>query len=386
MRARTRLILDAALLVAFIAAFEPGWTGVPFHQWLGLALAIPVLVHLVVNWEWVVRTARKVAEKLAATSRANFVVDVALFVSTVTVTVSGFMVSPGLLGLVGIHLSQTLLWSVVHLWSANATIALIGVHFALHGSWFLATFKKLIADKSAPERSAAPGGLRRTGGAAVADTRHRAAAERRLRATQRRVKARRERASAFSAASAVAVSALVAACVLAAVAAASPLVRTSGHRVAVVARAGSQACPKTGCVASSCHGSAGAAPAAFYARTATGRAEYARFMSGAGAAKRLASPANASAGGALALHAAPSATTRVLMAAATSRRLVATPAASRAKATAASSGSAKSASSGATRSGTHLSAAKHVFVCPVSGCHNSRCHGAAGVSPSKFYR
>ena len=55
MRARTRLALDASLLVAFVAAYRPAWTGLTVHQWLSLVIVAPLLVHGVVNWDWTLR-------------------------------------------------------------------------------------------------------------------------------------------------------------------------------------------------------------------------------------------------------------------------------------------------------------------------------------------
>ena len=58
MRARTRFLLDIALMIAFVAAYRPTWTGITFHQWLSIAIIVPLLLHVVVNWEWALRILR----------------------------------------------------------------------------------------------------------------------------------------------------------------------------------------------------------------------------------------------------------------------------------------------------------------------------------------
>lgn len=155
MRARTRLILDASLAAALLIAFNPTWTGIPVHQWLSIGMIAPLIIHFVVNWEWAVRVARKFTEKLLSASRANFVVDCALMVTTVSVMLSGFMVSPALLAPLGVHLQWSPEWHLVHSWSANATIALLAVHGVLHWRWVLGVAQRMMAP-SRPRRAPRP--------------------------------------------------------------------------------------------------------------------------------------------------------------------------------------------------------------------------------------
>ncbi|MHB9002633.1 MAG: DUF4405 domain-containing protein, partial [Coriobacteriia bacterium] len=124
MSKRSRLALDAALLVALLVAFYPAITGISIHEWLSLALIVPALLHLVINWEWVVRSARTLFGRLRAVSKVNFVVDVALFVSTVAVMLSGLLVSQVISSALGARITPSMLWHVVHSLSATSTILL----------------------------------------------------------------------------------------------------------------------------------------------------------------------------------------------------------------------------------------------------------------------
>ncbi len=95
---------------------------------------LPALYHLVINWDWVVRWASKLMAKLKAVSRLNFVVDVGLFIATVTVMVTGIMVLPGVVstaeGTVVLGV-----WRDAHRLSSDATILLMLAHFLLHAEW-----------------------------------------------------------------------------------------------------------------------------------------------------------------------------------------------------------------------------------------------------------
>ena len=142
MRARSRFLLDLVIACGLIAAYRPSWTGISLHEWVSIAIIVPLAVHLVVNWEWCVRIAKTFVQRLFHASRANFVVDASLLVASVAVMLSGVMVSP-VPSWFGFQPSQFLVWARLHAWSANAIIALFAVHAALHWRWIVATAKRL---------------------------------------------------------------------------------------------------------------------------------------------------------------------------------------------------------------------------------------------------
>ena len=65
---RTRLTIDAVLLAGLLIAFFPARTGISTHEWLSVALVVPALFHLVINWDWVMRTSGRLFAKLRTTS------------------------------------------------------------------------------------------------------------------------------------------------------------------------------------------------------------------------------------------------------------------------------------------------------------------------------
>ena len=81
MSAQERLGLDLIVLSAVVIAANPAMSGIALHEWVGFALLLPAFVHLVSNWDWVVRSVQTLLGKLSATSRVNFVADMGLFVA-----------------------------------------------------------------------------------------------------------------------------------------------------------------------------------------------------------------------------------------------------------------------------------------------------------------
>ncbi len=135
MSARTRILLDLGMFVALLAAYNPALTGLAIHEWLSIALIVPLLFHLIINWEWTVRVAATFLDRLLHASRLNLVVDVLLFVSSVAVMLSGLMISQAILPLLGLTATPSAAWVALHAVTADTTMALLLGHFVLHASW-----------------------------------------------------------------------------------------------------------------------------------------------------------------------------------------------------------------------------------------------------------
>ena len=148
MSARERLVLDLTVLAIVVAAANPALTGISLHEWLGVVFVVPALVHLVLNWEWVARAVAGFVGKIRTVARVNLVIDAALFISVVGVTLSGFMVIPGLANSLGLQASS--LWHAVHLLTSDTTVAFALLHFALHWKWVSSVARRIVAPPSTP--------------------------------------------------------------------------------------------------------------------------------------------------------------------------------------------------------------------------------------------
>ena len=143
MTARARLWLDLALFGALFLAYNPAWTRIAVHEWLSVVLIVPLLFHVIVNWDQTLSILRRFAQIVRATPKVNLVVDGALFVAAVTVSLSGLLISQYVLKAAGVTVVPTALWVDTHRWSADATMLLLLVHFALHWRWIVKTAGKL---------------------------------------------------------------------------------------------------------------------------------------------------------------------------------------------------------------------------------------------------
>lgn len=143
MSARARLWLDLALFGALFLAYNPAWTRVAVHEWLCVIMVVPLLFHVVINWDQTLQILRRFARLARTTPKVNLMVDAALFAVAVTVTLSGLLISQSVAGAIGVTIVPSSLWVSTHTWSADATILLLLVHFALHWRWIVNAAGKL---------------------------------------------------------------------------------------------------------------------------------------------------------------------------------------------------------------------------------------------------
>lgn len=144
MKALRNFIIDAAVLFGFLIVYEQKITSETIHEWLGLAVFVTLLTHLLLHWKWVVDHVKSFFRKMALANRVNFVVDFLFFVAIIGVTLSGVMMSKSALPALGISLPRGGEWKQLHSLFADACLYLLAIHFAMHWTWITCTFKRYL--------------------------------------------------------------------------------------------------------------------------------------------------------------------------------------------------------------------------------------------------
>jgi uncharacterized protein DUF4405 len=144
--ARTRFDFwfDLTLLLGFTLAYSYGYTGDILHEWLGLALAAAMLVHLTLHWDWVVRTTKRLVSPRGH-DKVIWAVNLALVLAMTLCIASGFLISRTVLPDVGLFPFGGPFWSRLHSLTAEITLVLVPVHLALRWRWLLAVGRRLLA-------------------------------------------------------------------------------------------------------------------------------------------------------------------------------------------------------------------------------------------------
>lgn len=144
---RTKLLLDISTFAAFLIAMDPRTSGIAIHEWLTIALGATVVVHLLLNWNWIIEVTKRLFTKGKGLngSRINYILNWALFFDGVLIMLSGLMVSEAVMPAFGLTLPPNFMWRELHEVSTNLSILLMGLHMALHWNWIKSTTKRLFA-------------------------------------------------------------------------------------------------------------------------------------------------------------------------------------------------------------------------------------------------
>jgi hypothetical protein len=141
---KTKLWIDIAIFAGFLITMDPRSSGLAVHEWLATSLIAALVVHLLLNWDWIIQISRRLLGRLNSQSRINYILNWLLFIDGTVIMLSGFMISESLLPFLGIQLPRNFAWRGLHDGSANLFLLLLGLHTALHWNWIVDTCKRYI--------------------------------------------------------------------------------------------------------------------------------------------------------------------------------------------------------------------------------------------------
>lgn len=143
---RTNLVLDLTIFTAFLAIASPKLTGNTIHEWLGVAFGAAIVTHLLFHWKWLVEVTTKFFQNFFNQSRLNYVVDLLFFLVMTAALLSGLMISKDVMSYLGIQLDASHSWKTIHNLASDASVILLGIHFALHWKWIVTNFGRYIVN------------------------------------------------------------------------------------------------------------------------------------------------------------------------------------------------------------------------------------------------
>ncbi|TWU43465.1 hypothetical protein Q31b_25060 [Novipirellula aureliae] len=139
-----RVWLDLCMFIGMVLVLAPQATGIAIHEWASFLIIIPLFLHLIFAWKWIVSITRRFLTRIPGDVRFNYLLDWLLFFLFVTATFTGVVISEAALPALGIHLTIDPFWSALHDISANLLMLVIGVHLAMHWKWIVTNFRRYV--------------------------------------------------------------------------------------------------------------------------------------------------------------------------------------------------------------------------------------------------
>lgn len=126
-------IIDATLMVGFLAAFFMDLTGLSLHQWLGAALGLLAGYHFISHWDWVKSVAGRFLGRTSRQARRYFLLDASLMLGFALILVTGVVISSWF----SLALGNYAAWSDIHVIASIVTLLIIVVKIGLHWRWII---------------------------------------------------------------------------------------------------------------------------------------------------------------------------------------------------------------------------------------------------------
>jgi hypothetical protein len=144
LRNRLSLWLDTLLFLAVCSLMVTIFTGIPIHEWLGIALVPALLLHLLLQWPWIATRTRRLAKPRTGRTRVNYCINLGLFLTMVATVQSGLVISRVAMPAVLSGWTGDRRWGQVHGWASSALLLLLGLHIALNWDWIYAVVRRRI--------------------------------------------------------------------------------------------------------------------------------------------------------------------------------------------------------------------------------------------------
>ncbi len=145
MSTKTNLVLDLTIFTVFLAVANPHLTGNTLHEWLSVAFGAAILTHLLLHWQWIVKVTTEYFKKFFHQSRLNYIVDWLFFIAMTGSLFSGLLISKEVISTLGIQLGEvSRSWKSIHTLTSDASLILLGIHFALHWKWVISNLGRYV--------------------------------------------------------------------------------------------------------------------------------------------------------------------------------------------------------------------------------------------------
>lgn len=145
-RLRISFWLSMTLLVSICVLPAVHFTGLVFHEWLGLVIVAMVFAHLLLSWSWIASLSRRLFAAQSARARINYLLNLSLFGAVTAAVYSGILISQQAIpAITGTKAPPEMdwRWDALHGRFSLAVLILSAFHLAINWDWVLAAGQKV---------------------------------------------------------------------------------------------------------------------------------------------------------------------------------------------------------------------------------------------------
>lgn len=138
MKNTVKINLDIVITVLFVSLLFPYNTGLVYHEIAGISLAAMIILHLILNSNWIVNVSKNLLSgKFKAKTILLYILNIGLFLGITVIIITGLMISNVIFNN---NYNESL--AFIHKWSSYITVLMIAIHLGLHAKYLINSFKK----------------------------------------------------------------------------------------------------------------------------------------------------------------------------------------------------------------------------------------------------
>ncbi len=136
-----KFLLDIGMVLVLVLMYNKRSVNMTFHELGGLILIGVMLIHVLLNYKWVITVTRKLFSKnIPVKTKIGYILNFLLLISFLLIGISGIMISKTLF-----HLNiRGGGWQTVHYTVSAVALILIGIHLGLHKEFLCCMTRKLL--------------------------------------------------------------------------------------------------------------------------------------------------------------------------------------------------------------------------------------------------
>jgi hypothetical protein len=133
----SKVLFDLIMLVLLAAVYCAQPTTIPVHEYIGLAIYLFFIIHLIYNYKWIVNVGKKFFDKTVGIRvKIMYAVDWLLLIAFILIGLSGVMISHAIFKF-GIMAT----WRPMHSIVSAVSLILLSIHIGLHGGMIINAVK-----------------------------------------------------------------------------------------------------------------------------------------------------------------------------------------------------------------------------------------------------
>ncbi len=133
--------VDATLFIGFCLASLLDLTGLALHQWLGLAVGMLAIYHLLFHWSWICSVTQRWFGRTTRKVRGFYLLDAGLFAGFVTILYTGLVISTWF----DLTLTSYAAWRSLHVIATVVALVLVVIKIGAHWRWAVKTSRQIVS-------------------------------------------------------------------------------------------------------------------------------------------------------------------------------------------------------------------------------------------------